>query len=70
MFRFEDITQNIIPFFNKYPLEGIKKEDLADFCKGAEIMQSKVQYTREGFIALTQLKEMMNRGRKLLFRGS
>jgi len=28
-----DILNNIIPFFNKYPIQGVKADDYADFCK-------------------------------------
>lgn len=36
-----DITQNIIPFFKKHPIKGVKSEDFADWCKVAEIMKQK-----------------------------
>jgi LAGLIDADG endonuclease len=29
--KFNDLTEKIIPFFNKYPIVGVKAEDFADF---------------------------------------
>jgi hypothetical protein len=31
--RFSDITEKIIPFFDKYPILGVKNIDYMDFCK-------------------------------------
>jgi hypothetical protein len=31
--KISNIRDVIIPFFNKYPLQGIKSKDFADFCK-------------------------------------
>lgn len=31
--KIADITQKVIPFFNKYPIVGVKALDFADFCK-------------------------------------
>jgi hypothetical protein len=33
--KFKDIEENIIPFFNKYLLQGVKSKDYADFYKVA-----------------------------------
>ena len=35
---FKDIINTIIPFFDKYPIQGAKSADYADFRKIAEIM--------------------------------
>ena len=40
-----DITQNIIPFFKKHPIKGVKSQDFADWCKVAEIMKQKKHLT-------------------------
>ena len=37
--KIADITQKVIPFFNKYPIVGVKALDFADFCKVAEMMK-------------------------------
>ena len=43
-----DITEKIIPFFQKYPIIGIKRLDFQDWCKIAELMKNKVHLTEEG----------------------
>jgi len=39
--KFSDIDEKIIPFFEKYPLKGVKALDYADFCKVAGLMKNK-----------------------------
>jgi hypothetical protein len=36
--NFSDLTQKIIPFFNKYPIIGIKHLDFQDWCKIANLI--------------------------------
>jgi hypothetical protein len=36
-----DINNVIIPFFEKYPLVGAKRQDYLDFVKVAELMETK-----------------------------
>nr|YP_010218689.1 LAGLIDADG endonuclease [Morchella brunnea]UBU98388.1 LAGLIDADG endonuclease [Morchella brunnea] len=43
-----DIFDKIIPFFNKYPLQGVKVDDYADFCKVAIIKKNKGHLTQVG----------------------
>lgn len=38
---FEDINHNIIPFFSKYNIIGVKGKDFIDWCKAGKIIQSK-----------------------------
>ena len=61
--KFLDIVQKVIPLFQKYPIEGVKGEDFADFCRVAELMKSEKQKTKEGFEEIKRLKDGMNRGR-------
>ena len=63
MCKFSDIVQKVIPFFEKYQIEGVKAEDFADFCRAAELMKSKKHNTKEGIEEINTLKERMNRGR-------
>jgi hypothetical protein len=35
---FKDIINKIIPFFEQFPLQGVKSLDYADFCKAAKII--------------------------------
>lgn len=63
--KFLDINEKIIPFFNKYPLTGCKKQDYLDFCKVAELMKNKAHLTSEGLDEIIRIKAGMNTGRKL-----
>jgi hypothetical protein len=44
--KFADIQSKIIPFFNKYPIQGVKNLDYLDFCKAAELMKNKARGQR------------------------
>ena len=44
----KDITNNIIPFFNKYNTIGIKSLNFVDWCEGAEIIKSKAHLSKQG----------------------
>jgi hypothetical protein len=46
--KFSDITDKIVPFFGKCPLEGAKVLDFLDFCKVIEIVKNKVHLTESG----------------------
>ena len=61
--NFSDISEKIIPFFDKYPLEGSKNLDFRDFCKIAEIVKSKDHLTVSGLEKIRLIKAGMNRGR-------
>ena len=43
-----DIISKIIPFLSKYPLQGAKRLDYADFCKVAYIMGEKAHLKQDG----------------------
>src|SRR5207248_10734044 len=58
-----NLNSCIIPFFNKYPLEGTKKLDYSSFCKSAELINAKAHLTNEGLDKIRQIKAGMNRGR-------
>ncbi len=60
-----DITDKLIPLFNKYPLQGTKKLDYADFVKIAVLMKNKSHLTAEGLDQIRQIKTGMNRKRDL-----
>jgi hypothetical protein len=62
--KLEDITEKIIPFFDKYPLQGTKSNDYIDFVKIMEIMKKKGHLTVEGLDQIKKIKAGMNQGRK------
>jgi hypothetical protein len=59
-----DIVEKIIPFFNKYQLEGAKALDFADFCKVAELMKNKDHLNQVGLEQIRKIKVGMNTGRQ------
>lgn len=67
--KFSDITQKIIPFFSKYPIEGVKHQDFLDFCVVAELIKKKAHLTNEGIEEIRKIKSRMNRNRSIPFLG-
>jgi hypothetical protein len=61
--RFSDISSKIIPFFKKYPIQGVKANDFADFCEITELMESKAHLTKDGLEQIKQIKSGLNRGK-------
>lgn len=62
--KFSDIIGKIIPFMDRYCLEGVKKFNYADFCKVALLMHGeKSHLTIEGLNAIKEIKAGMNTGR-------
>jgi hypothetical protein len=62
--KYSDIRDKIIPFFEKYPLYGIKKENYLDFKKVSELMKNKAHLTLEGLEKIKQIKSGINKNRK------
>jgi hypothetical protein len=61
---FSDITNIIIPFFNKNPIIGIKFYDYLDWCKIHSLMVNRLHLTPEGILSIKEIKSGMNTGRK------
>jgi hypothetical protein len=53
----KDINKIIIPFFDKYPLQGTKFLDFLGWCEAAQIIQKKEHLTEPGLKNLYLLKE-------------
>jgi len=64
IFKFIDITDKIIVFFEKYPILGDKAKDFSDFCYVADLMKNKVHLTEDGVAKIQKIKEGMNKGRQ------
>ena len=62
---FTDIVEKIIPFFNKYQIEGLKALDFADFRKVSEIMKVKGHLTDSGLEQIRIIKAGMTTLRSL-----
>jgi hypothetical protein len=55
-----DIINKIIPFFDQYPILGIKSLDFSDFKKVAELMKNKEHLTESGFSEIIKIVQQMN----------
>jgi len=62
--KFGHNTEKIIPFFNLYPLVGIKKFDFMDWCKISKSMTQGSNLTNDGLNLIRSIKVGMNKGRK------
>lgn len=62
--RLSDLTNNIIPFFDRYPLVGTKVKDYEDFKHVAELMSSNAHLTSIGLEQIRKIKNEMNTFRK------
>lgn len=61
--RFGDNFDKIIPFFDKYQLQGVKALDFADFKQAAELINNKDHLTESGLEKIRLIQSGMNRGR-------
>jgi hypothetical protein len=62
--RYSDITEKIIPFFDKYKIVGVKSQDYEDLKKVVDIMKVKGHLTAEGLDQIRKIKAGMNKGRQ------
>jgi hypothetical protein len=62
--KLSDLTNFIIPFFDKCSIMGVKALDFADFCEVTELMKNKAHLTTEGLEKIRLIKEGMNKGRQ------
>jgi hypothetical protein len=60
---YSDISEKIIPFFNKYPILGVKFNEFEDFKKVANLMEKRLHLTPEGLDQIKKIKLGMNRKR-------
>ena len=59
-----EIINKIIPFFDKYPIQGIKSLDYADFKTVVDMIKTKEYLTFEGLDKILKIKSNMNQNRK------
>jgi hypothetical protein len=62
--KLSDLTEKIIPFFKKYPLQGTKKLNFDDFCIVASLIKSGAHLTKSGLEEIRKIKSEMNTQRK------
>ena len=61
--KFSHIIEKVIPFFELYPLIGIKRKDFLDWCEVARLMNGGSHLTIEGLKIIRTIKDGMNKGR-------
>ena len=62
--KFEDLVEKLIPFLNKYPIQGVKLLDYLDFLKVIKLIKDKDHLTEKGLNEIIKIKAGVNRGRK------
>jgi hypothetical protein len=65
VYKFDDILNKIIPFFDTYPLKGKKRLDFYDFKKIASITEKNTKYDENSDLLkeILKIKKNMNRNR-------
>jgi len=63
--KFTNVTEKIIPFFESYPLAGVKKNDYLDWCTVSKLMINKAHLTQDGLNLIRIIKSGMNKSRKI-----
>lgn len=61
--NFSDLTEKIIPFYNKHRNMGVKFLDFSDFCRVALLMKEMKHLTPSGLDQIREIKASMNYGR-------
>lgn len=56
----KDITDKVIPFFEKYSIKGVKYSDYEDFKKVAVLIAKKDHLTEKGIDQIKLIKSNMN----------
>lgn len=54
--KFLDIQKIIIPFFEKYPLQGYKLSNFEKFCSVADLIEKQAHLTPEGVKEIIKIK--------------
>ena len=62
--KFADLAEKLIPFLNKYPIQGVKLLDFQDFFKVVKLIKDKSHLTEKGLNQIIKIKAGINRGRK------
>jgi hypothetical protein len=61
--NFLEIKTKLLPFFDNYPILGVKYLDYLDFKQAALMVDKKEHLTEKGYETILALKSGMNRGR-------
>jgi len=63
--KFSDLNNKVIPFFEKYSIQGVKSLDYLDFVKVMDLMNNKAHLTKQGLDQICKIKAGMNKGRNI-----
>ena len=61
--NFQIISNEVIPFFEKYLIIGEKSHDFLDFCQVANLIKNKLHLTENGLEEIKKVKSRMNKSR-------
>lgn len=64
--KFLDNYEIIKPFFNKYPIKGVKFKDFEDWSLVGDMIKRKEHLTSDGVSKIIKIKSNMNTGRSRL----
>ena len=62
---FNNVINKVIPFFEEYPIIGVKTKDFEDFKQASILIKSKAHLTSEGLDKILLIKSGMNFKRKI-----
>ena len=60
--KIKDITNVIVPHFDKYPLKTQKRSDFLLFSSVVDLMNKKEHLTHEGLLKILAIKASLNKG--------
>jgi len=58
--NFNNIIDKVIPFFEEYPILGVKAKDFEDFKEASILIKSKAHLTKVGLDKILLIKSRMN----------
>jgi len=61
--KFTDITDKVVPLFQKNYIQGVKYLDFLAFVSVVELMNNKMHLTEKGLNQIKLIKAGMNKGR-------
>lgn len=62
---FNNIIEKVIPFFEEYPIIGVKAKDFEDFKEASILIKSKAHLTQKGLDKILLIKSRMNTKREI-----
>ena len=57
----DDLLEEIVPFFERYPLRSAKRSDFEKFARCMYMIDDELHRTREGLLEIVEIAQTMNR---------